>query len=139
MTGGAIEVCWKTSAGSPETAEPSPGRWMTRSAYDSSDRGEHVLGRRRIERRRWLVEDQHPRMTGQRGADRNPLLLATREVVQRPTPKIGDPEQVESLLDALAHDIRCQSQLLHRVRQLVLDGVGDEAGKRVLADDADDV
>ena len=31
------------------------------------------------------------------------------------------------------------AELLHRVGELLLDGVGDEAGERVLADDADDV
>ena len=46
--------------------------------------------------------------------------------------QIGDAEQVEGLLDALAHHVGRKAQLLHRVRELLLDGVGDEAGERVL-------
>ena len=48
-------------------------------------------------------------------------------------------EQVEGLLHAAAHDVGRQAEGLHAVGELVLDRVGDEAGERVLRDDADDV
>ena len=48
--------------------------------------------------------------------------------------QVGDAEQVEGLLDPAAHGRRVEAELLHAVGQLLLDGVGDEAGDRVLAD-----
>ena len=59
--------------------------------------------------------------------------------MQRRVPQVGQPEQVQRLLDPLAHDVRRDGQLLHPVGELLLDGVGDEAGGRVLADHADEV
>ena len=70
---------------------------------------------------------------------RHPLSLAAGQGPQRPVAQVGEAEQVEGLLDALAHDVRRKAEALHAVRELVLDDVGDEAGERVLADDADDV
>ena len=58
---------------------------------------------------------------------------------QRPVAQVGEAEQVEGLLDAAAHHVGRQAERLHAVGELVLDGVGDEAGQRVLADVADDV
>ena len=52
---------------------------------------------------------------------------------------LGQPEQVEGLLDPLAHHVGGQPERLHAVGELVLDGVGDEPGQRVLPDEADDV
>ena len=78
-------------------------------------------------------------MGGQHRADRDPLLLAAGQLGERPVPQVGEPEQVEGLLDALAHHGGCQPQRLHAVGELVLDVVGDEAGQRVLADEADHV
>ena len=60
-------------------------------------------------------------------------------VGQRPVAQVGEAEQVEGLLDPPAHHVGGHAQGLHAVGQLVLDDVGDEAGQRVLADDADDV
>ena len=51
--------------------------------------------------------------------------------------QLGDAEEVECLLDPLAHDVGRQAELLHRVRELFLDSVGDEPGERILADVAD--
>ena len=94
-----------TSAGSPSTGgRPPPGSSTTRSAYWTTrssrcsaittvvpevvhqpvQRGEHVLGRGRVERGGRLVEHQHPRVGGQHRADRDPLLLAAGERAQRP-------------------------------------------------------
>ena len=54
-------------------------------------------------------------------------------------PELRDAEQVEGLLHPLAHDVGGHRQLLHGVGELLLDGVGDEAGQRVLPDHADHV
>ena len=51
--------------------------------------------------------------------------------------QVGDAEQVEGLLDPAAHRVGREPELLHAVGELLLDGVGDEAGDRVLADVAD--
>ena len=53
--------------------------------------------------------------------------------------QLGDAEQVERLLHPLAHHGSGDGELLHRVGQLLLHGVGDEAGQRVLPDHADHV
>ena len=53
--------------------------------------------------------------------------------------QVGDAEQVQGLLDPAAHRVRRQAELLHAVGELLLDGVGDEPGGRVLADVPDHV
>ena len=50
--------------------------------HQPGERGQHVLGRRRVERRRRLVEHQQPRVHRQHRADRDPLLLAAGEGAQ---------------------------------------------------------
>ena len=107
--------------------------------HEPGDRREHLLGRGRVERGGRLVEHEHLRVRGEHRADRDPLLLAAREAAQRPGAQLGEAEQVERLLDPLAHHVGREAELLHPVRELLLDGVGDEAGEWVLADDADDV
>ena len=106
---------------------------------EAGDRGEHLLGRGGIERGGRLVEHQHPGVGGEHRADGDALLLAARQGPQGSVAQLGDAEQVERLLDPLAHHVGRHRELLHRVGELLLDGVGDEPGERVLADDADDV
>ena len=53
--------------------------------------------------------------------------------------QIGQAQQVQGLLDAAAHHVGGQAQRLHAVGELVLDGVRDEVGERVLAHRADHV
>src|SRR5665811_1867438 len=65
--------------------------------------------------------------------------LASREGAQGPLADISEAEQVERLLDPAAHDVTGHTERLHAVGQLLLDSVGDEGGRRVLADDANDV
>ena len=72
-------------------------------------------------------------------ADRHPLLLPTGQVRERSVAQRFEAEQVEHLLDAASHRAGRQADLLHRIGQLLLDGLGDESGGRVLADDSDDV
>ena len=105
----------------------------------SSHRRENVFGRGRVERRGRLVEHEHSRLRGEHRADRDPLLLAAREVAQRTRAQVGDAEQVEGLLDPLAHHVGRQAQLLHRVGELLFDGVGDEARERILSHVPDDL
>ena len=78
-------------------------------------------------------------MGGEDRSDRYSLLLAARELVEGPVAQLGYAEQVEGLLDSLAHHIRGHRELFHAVGQLFLDSVGDEAGQGVLADHADHV
>ena len=51
--------------------------------------------------------------------------------------QLGDPAEVEDLLDPLAHDVGWDGELLHAVGQLLLNGIGHEPGKRILADHAE--
>ena len=53
--------------------------------------------------------------------------------------QLGQAEQVEGLLDPASHRGGLDAHRLHPVGELLLDGVGDEGGDRVLPDDADDV
>ena len=101
--------------------------------------GEDLFGRCRVERRRRLVEHQHPGVLGEDGGDGGALLLTAGERAQRALPHVVEAEEVERLLDATPHDLGGQPQRLHAVGDLVLDDLGDEAVARVLQDDADDV
>ena len=103
---------------------------------EPGDCGQDLLGGRRVESRGRLVEHEDPGVCREDGPDGHALLLAARELEQRLVAQLGQPEQVERLLDPLAHDLRRDGQLLHAVGQLLLDGVGDEPGQRVLSDDA---
>ena len=78
-------------------------------------------------------------MRGEHRADRDALQLAGRELMQRAVAELGEAEQVERLLDALAHHVGRDRELLHAVRELFLERVGDAAGERILGDDAHDV
>ena len=112
---------------------------MPRSCTSRCDGGEHVLGGGRVERGRRLVEHEDARVGREHRADGDALLLAARERAQGAIAELGDAEQVERLLHPLAHHRRRDGQLLHRVGELLLDGVGHEAGQGVLAHHADDV
>ena len=50
---------------------------------------EHFLGGGWVERRRRLVEHQHPRVRGEHRTDRDALLLSRREAHQRPVAHVG--------------------------------------------------
>ena len=106
---------------------------------EPGDGGEHLLGRGRVERGGGFVEHQDPGMGGEHGADGDPLLLAAGDLVQGAVAELGETEQIERLLDPLAHHVGGNGELLHAVGELLLDRVGDEPGQRVLPDDADDV
>src|SRR5665647_2608175 len=101
--------------------------------------GENLLRGDRVEGRGRFVQHQDPRVRSEDAADSHALLLASREGAQGPLADIGEAEQVERLLDPAAHDVTTDAERLHAVGELLLDGVGDEGGRRVLADDADDV
>ena len=106
---------------------------------DPQDRSEGILGCRWVERRGRLVEHQHPRVERQHGRESDPLLLPARQRAQRPAAQPGDAHQVEHLLDPTPHCGRRDGELLHAIRQLILDDVGNEPGQRVLAHDTDGV
>ncbi len=107
--------------------------------HQPGDRGEHLLGSRRVERGGRLVQDQYPGVRGQHRTDGDALLLAAGQLVQRAVAQVGETEQVEGLLDALAHHLRWNGQLLHPVGEFLLHRVGDEAGQRVLPHHPDHV
>ena len=107
--------------------------------HEPGDRGEHLFGGGRVERRGRLVEHQDAGMGGQHRSDGHPLLLAARQLEEGPVPELGDAEEVERLLDPLAHDLGRDGQLLHAVGELLFDGVGHEAGQRILPDHPDHV
>ena len=100
---------------------------------EAGDGGEHLLGGRRVERRGRLVEHEDARVGGEHRADGDTLLLPARQRAQGAAAQVGDAEEVERLLDPLAHHRLRHRELLHGVGQLLLHGVGDEAGQRVLA------
>ena len=100
---------------------------------------EHVLGRAGIERRGRLVEHEHARRRREHRTDRDALRFAGRQRAERAPAQRGDAEQVEHVLDPAAHHVGRDAEVLHRVRELVLDGVGDEARGRVLTDHTDTI
>ena len=106
--------------------------------HDAMERGQDLFCGNGIQRRRRLVEHEHPRAGGEEGGDRDTLLLATREGAQRPRAQRREPEEVEGLLDAAADRRRVQTHRLHAVGDLVLDDVRDERRRRVLLDEPDD-
>ena len=105
----------------------------------AGDGREDLLGRRRVEGGGGLVEDQHAGVGGQHRPDGDALLLAAGEGAEVARAQVGDAEQVERLLDPAAHRLRSGAELLHAVRELLLDRVGDEPGERVLTDVPDEV
>ena len=110
---------------------------QTEVVVEPVQRGDHVLGAPRIELAGRLVEDQHPRLQRQSGGDRDPLPLAAGEGAEIATAQRGDAEQVEHLLDPLAHRHRRDAELLHPEGQLVLDDRRDELRLRLLEDEPD--
>ncbi len=87
---------------------------------EARDGGEHLFGRGGVEGRGGLVEHQHARVRGEHRADRDPLLLAARQRAQRTAAQVGDAQEVERLLDPLAHHGLRHRELLHGVGQLLL-------------------
>ena len=107
--------------------------------HESCKRGQYLLGRDGIEGRGRLVEHKGARRGGERGADGDPLALAARQRRDRPLAQRVQVQGVKHVLDPPAHRRRVYAEVLHRVGELVLDGVGDESRIRVLADVADGV
>ena len=60
-----------------------------------ADHVEHLGDELRVERARHLVEEEEPRLHGQRAHDRHPLLLAARQPVGVLAPLVGEPEPLE--------------------------------------------
>ena len=107
--------------------------------HEPGDRGEHLFGCGGIERRSRLVEHEDLRVRREHRADRDPLELPGRQLMQRAVPQLGEAEEVERLFHALAHHRRRDRELLHAVGELLLERVGDTSGEWILGDDAHDV
>src|SRR5438128_1125605 len=67
------------------------------------------------------------------------LLFAAAEAAHAPVAQRRDVEQVERLLHAPAHVRGLDAEVLHAVRELLLDPVQDERCDRVLRNERDDV
>ena len=102
-------------------------------------RVEHVLGGRRIECRRRLVEDEYPGRRRQHRPDGHALLLTSGQGGQRTVSHLVQAQQVEGVLDPATHHPGGDPEVLHGVGQLVLDHVGHERGGGILAHHADHV
>ena len=74
-----------------------------------------------VERRRWLIEQEHLRIEDQDGSDGHSLLLASREPVRRPVLQMRDVQMVQRLGYALANEVRRPAQLQRSKRELVED------------------
>ena len=72
-------------------------------------------------------------------ADGDALLLAAREVGNARCRRSARPSRSSVSSTRLRITAGGTAELLHAVRELFLDGVGDEPGERVLPDDADHV
>ena len=97
---------------------------------------EHVVARRRVEVAGRLVREQHARARDERARDRDPLLLAAREL-RRPVPAaIGDPDRLEQLLEPLALGLAARDRqrqehvLLRRQHRQQVEELEDEADLR---------
>ena len=55
-----------------------------------------------VERGQGLVEQQHLRLDGERPRERDPLLLAARQLVRVAVAAVGQVDQLQQLADALA-------------------------------------
>ena len=158
-TGGATSAFASIGSGSPSVTRPSAARCTTRSAYCTTRSSRCSATTTVVPRSctsRVIAASTSSAAVGS-SAEVGSSSTSTRGWVVSTEPiatrccwppesarsgrsrSVGQPEEVERLLDALAHHVGRQRELLHPVRELFLDGVGDESGERVLADDADDV
>ncbi len=106
---------------------------------ESHERGQHVVSALGVELRRRLVEHQRLRTGGQRAGDHAPLPFTAREGRRVAVAEVGDPERVEHLLDAPAHRLLREAEVLEHEGEVALDVVDDELRLRILRDETDDV
>ena len=59
----------------------------------------------RVERREWLVEQQHGRVARERSCKSNPLAFAAGQLAGPLIREMGDPEAFEQLVDAITPGI----------------------------------
>ena len=64
---------------------------------------QHVLGGLRVELGGWLIEDERIGMHGHGRGDGYPLAFAPRQGIDPAAPQRVDPDLIDHLLDALAH------------------------------------
>ena len=87
------------------------GSWLTTSAVpplanELGDQLEHLAGGRGVELTRRLVGDQQPGPVGDRGTERDPLLLATRELARMRAAALAEPDPLEQLVGARLTPVR---------------------------------
>ena len=99
---------------------------------------EQLVGAGAVLAERRLVEGEHRRAGDERGADREPPLLAARQQERmRCRPSSVEAESLEQRLGALAHLVVGEVPQPQAVGDLVEDGVGDELVLGVLEDEPD--
>ena len=107
--------------------------------HEPGDGGEHLLGAGGVEGRGRLVEQDDARVRGEHRP------MATRCCWPPDSSRSGTSRSSAMPSRSSVSSTRLRivaggrPELLHAVGELLLDGVGDEAGERVLADDADEV
>ena len=85
---------------------------------DPAQDAEQLVARDRVELRRRLVEQRHPRPSGQRRAERHALQFAAGQLVRRAVEQPGDPERERGLLHPARDRGRGQAGVLERKGQL---------------------
>ena len=99
---------------------------------ESVQRREHFLRAPRIELTRRLVEGQDRGLQRERSGDCHALPFSTRQRRDLPIPQRCDAEQIEYLLDSLAHRYRRHAELLHPEGEFVVDPARYELGLGIL-------
>ncbi len=120
----------------PVLGEEDGGAEIVVEAHEG---GEHVVGALRVELRRRLVEDEGLGTGGECARDHAPLPLAAREGGRVTIAQVGDAEGVEHLLDAAAHRLLREAEVLEHEREVTLHVIDDELRFRVLGDEPHDV
>jgi hypothetical protein len=105
----------------------------------TSERGEHLFGRRRVEGGSRLIKNKDSRPGREYRTDGDALLLSTGQSGERAVTQFVKSEEIKHIFYASAHHIRSDTKVLHDMSKFVLDHVGDKASRRILTHEANDV
>jgi hypothetical protein len=93
----------------------------------------------RIQLRGWFVEQQKAGAGRQRSSDSNALSFTSRDRSHTSIAKRLKVEEVQVLFDPASHAGRIEGEILHRIRELVLDAVYNERRSRILRHERDPI
>lgn len=96
----------------------------------------HTLHGRLVERRRWLVHDEYVRAAGEHAGDCGEPLLASAERERVPVGEVGDADEVERLLHALAHGGLIEPLVAWSIGHVLAHGGGEQLPFGALHDQA---